>query len=138
MKHQINCKEYNKKVCTDPKQCECNYSIRKEEPLLKEKMWHRFIYKFGHIDFGKFESEKWETHDILDFIESELQFEREEIRKEIENIILVNAVMKFNSTPQVGETFNPEKHNHTNKMLNDISGYIHEAILSLLSDKSKE
>ena len=83
MKHQINCKEYNKKVCTDPKQCECNYSIRKEEPLFKEKMWHRFIYKFGRIDFGKFESEKWETHDILDFIESELQFERDDIVKRV-------------------------------------------------------
>ncbi len=57
-----------------------------------------------------------------------------ETKNIIEQVVLVDAVIKFNSTPQIGEPFDIEKHNHTNKMLNEMCGYIYDELIKRLQD----
>ena len=55
--------------------------------------------------------------------------QREEIKKIIKRVVLEEAVIKFNSTPEIGEKFNPEKHNHTNKLLNEMNSFIYDELI---------
>ena len=60
--------------------------------------------------------------------------ERERMVKEIERIVILDAIMKFNSTPEVFEPFNVEKHNYANKMLNEMNVYIYNALITSVND----
>jgi len=53
-------------------------------------------------------------------------------KKLIEEICLVKATEKFNSTPQIGESFDMEKHNHANRMLNEMACYINDELIKNL------
>lgn len=57
------------------------------------------------------------------------------VEKLLEQVILVEAIGKFNSTPQVGEKIDVEKHNYTNKMLNEMNIFIHTRLLNSLIKK---
>jgi len=50
----------------------------------------------------------------------------EEWEEKFEKIVLEEAVIKFNATPEVGEPFDVDKLNYTNKLLNDITSFIYE------------
>jgi len=58
--------------------------------------------------------------------------ETRELKEILKKVILQDAVIKFNSTPQVGEKFDMEKHNHANKMLNGMNNYIYNELVSKL------
>jgi hypothetical protein len=70
---------------------------------------------------------------MKDFIFQQIENVLEGRAKEIEKVILGEAVVKFNSTPEIGEEFNLEKHNHANRMLNEMSTFIYKRILEILS-----
>ena len=55
-----------------------------------------------------------------------------EIKKIIEQIVLVEAVEKFNSVPEIGEKFDIEKHNHANMMLNNMNKFIYQELIKRL------
>ena len=50
--------------------------------------------------------------------------ERESVLEEVEKLIHTDAVLKFNSTPEVGEKFDEEKHNHANNLLNQMTTWL--------------
>ena len=56
----------------------------------------------------------------------------ERTMKIIEKVVLVDSVGKFNSTPEVGEKFDLEKHNHANRLLNQMNQYIYQSLKSQL------
>lgn len=58
---------------------------------------------------------------------------KEEIKKIIEEVVLQEAVIKFNSTPKVGEPFDIEKHNHANRLLNEMNSFIHDKLIKRLN-----
>jgi len=70
--------------------------------------------------------------ELIQFIQTQIDKNKAELLESAGEIILVKAVSKFNSTPQIGESFDIEKHNHTNKMLNGMTDFIYKEIKSLL------
>lgn len=44
----------------------------------------------------------------------------------LEDVIFTKAVFEFNSTPEVGEKFDVEKHNYANDLLNKHGKYIYD------------
>lgn len=71
---------------------------------------------------------------------------RQEITKILEQVILIDAVNKFNATPVVGEAFDMKRLNAINQALNDHGSYLYnelkdkfvKKILSLISASHKE
>ena len=104
--------------------------------------WHVRTFNMANevSDYSKVEmliADWW-----IEKLQQALAEDRERMRGETERIVLVDAMVKFNSTPEVFEPFNIEKHNHTNKMLNDMNRYIYDALISSLdkplTDKDKD
>lgn len=50
----------------------------------------------------------------------------------LEEIIFTKAVSEFNSTPEVGEKFDVEKHNYANDLLNKHGKYIYDECMKKL------
>lgn len=57
----------------------------------------------------------------------------EVIKEIIAKVVLEEAVIKLNSAPKAGEPFDIEKHNHTNRMLNEMNGFIYDELVKRLS-----